>query len=295
VKEFVESNMLVTVVFDCCFSAATQRNSRLGTAEVRYREYDPLLDTHGTDANHEDSIDEAIMNTMRNAKAEPQWVIDPTGYTIFCACTSEQIAESVSYKVAQKSELIPGTTATESAETTSRDTTQLVTQYRGALSYVLLEALKEMAITCTPVHDQILYRYMCGIFHAKVPTQNPTRYGNKIPSFFSEIRTAFDNKVTAVTKADNKVVLSHGEAHGIAEGDVYELFPLEQVAKVSERVRSEWDTRYSEKQIGAKDNSKSRDEMIARVKIVKGLTSEFAPVGWLDRAHNYLLMDPQSN
>jgi hypothetical protein len=297
-KRLVEKRkMLVTVVFDCCFSAATKRHGRPGAAEVRYREYDPLVDTHESQSNPDDSIDGAVVVPMRNAKAVPQWLIDPNGYTIFCACTSEQTAESVVFKVDRELGAARGTTSAEPPEATTEETTEMVEEYRGALSYVLLEALKQIASTGTAVHDHILHRHMCAIFHAKIPTQNPTRYGNKQSSFFADIDSALDNKITSVTKVGDQLILKNGSAHGVVEGDEYELFLLDNVTKISKRVTQERETRYSEKPTAQESDSISIDRLIARVGNVRGLTADLTTIEdgeSIDRADNGWMARPLS-
>lgn len=280
VKKLVEKEqMLVTVVFDCCFSGATKRHGGYEVEEVRYRAYNPLVDTYESEFGPDDAGLEPAVLPMRNAEAIPQWEINPVGYTFFCACTTEQEARGVEvYETDCKLDVALEAIFAETIEETSEGSSKRVKEYRGALSYILLEALKQLAGSHTAVHDHTLHRHICAIFHAKIPTQNPIRYGNKHSSFFANISSAPDNKITSVIRIGDQLILKNGAAHGVLEGDKYELFILNDALSVSDRAMQERESRFSEKTTDNKADNASREQVIVRVSNVRGLTSDLAAI-----------------
>ncbi|KAF2686511.1 hypothetical protein K458DRAFT_273802, partial [Lentithecium fluviatile CBS 122367] len=204
-KPLVEKKrFLVTIVFNCCFSGATKRHGGPGATGLRHSEYDPLVDIFGAGLDPHGEEDEVAVASVRNAEAIPQWEIDPDRHTIFCACTASETANEIKLENIMGPVVTPG--------------------LRGAFSYVLLEALKQLHIAGTATHDHVLHRHLCAVFHAKTPAQRPTRYRSKKSSFFATVGPSPDNKIASVSRDGDQLVLMKGSAHGVLGGDEYDIF-----------------------------------------------------------------------
>ncbi|KAF2849804.1 hypothetical protein T440DRAFT_426458, partial [Plenodomus tracheiphilus IPT5] len=218
VKEMVDKKMHVTVAFDCCFSAATKRGSAHG---LRFSNYiEPVEGSDGILENVESAYSE-----FRNSRVIPQWITNPQSYTIFCACTPSQKANEVS------------DTDLGSCETSDPEHLPVARRpsERGALSYLLLKALKQFRETGIAVTDGSLFEHLRARFHARIPDQTPVFYGSKRTSFFTNNSSLPSDKITAISKKDGKIILRKGSAHGVQLGDKYALFPLGDSAKASDR------------------------------------------------------------
>ncbi|KAJ4299756.1 hypothetical protein N0V90_005002 [Kalmusia sp. IMI 367209] len=272
-KEMVTQKMLVTVVFDCCFSAATKRHNK--TSLIRYSEYSSSLDD--SEASHS-LLDEGgnlgtKFSLYRNAQALPEWIVDPKGYTIFCACTSSQEAKEIT-KIEEKVELDANESPREILLYDQPPASRRPLE-RGALSYLLLEALKQLKKAGTAIYDQSLHEHLRARFHARIPAQTPVLYGSKDTSFFASYISFPDTKIASVFLDNERWILRKGAAHGVRPGDQFVLFALKDSAVVAEKEQRQRQKRYTESGMDSQKGEESNEyDIIFMVKKVRGLTSE---------------------
>ncbi|CBX97912.1 hypothetical protein LEMA_P093210.1 [Plenodomus lingam JN3] len=224
VKEMVNKKIHVTVAFDCCFSGATKRGSAHG---LRFSNY--IEPTEGSDdlsaPNAILENIEPIYSAFRNSQVIPHWITNPQGYTIFCACTPLQKAEEVVDETMKSCEIADP----EHLPVAGRP------NERGAFSFLLLRALKQLRQTGIAVTDGSLFEHLRARFHARIPNQSPVFYGSKRTSFFTDKSSFPSDKITAIFKKNGQFMLRKGSAHGVLLGDEYILFPLKDSAKASDR------------------------------------------------------------
>ncbi|OAG06791.1 uncharacterized protein CC84DRAFT_1195211, partial [Paraphaeosphaeria sporulosa] len=195
--------MHVTVAFECCISGATKRHGRAPTFGVCF-----------------------------SSTVEP-WITNPQGYTIFCACASSQIANEV-YELKPRKEA-DTETGLQGVLNREHFTTAKRPIERGALSHVLLEALKQLRQTDTTIIAGSLFEHQRAQFHVRVPNQTPVLYGSKTTSFFADSLSFSDTEIVPVFNKDRKLMMHKGPVHGVVIGDKYSLFPLRKSADASDK------------------------------------------------------------
>ncbi|KAH8197948.1 hypothetical protein TruAng_007898 [Truncatella angustata] len=118
IDKMVKKGMFVTIVLDCCFSGRVLRTGRLLRSDIRYIEYDPIVDDHSDHSNPFEGGDEdstrGAAYVLPRGIGHGQQLLDPAGYTILTACDLDEEATEID---------IDGVSR------------------RGALSYFLLESL----------------------------------------------------------------------------------------------------------------------------------------------------------
>ncbi|KAK7189510.1 caspase domain-containing protein [Paraphaeosphaeria sporulosa] len=171
--------------------------------------------------------------TFRNAQVIPQWITNPQGYTIFCACASSQIANEV-YELKPRKEA-DTETGLQGVLNREHFTTAKRPIERGALSHVLLEALKQLRQTDTTIIASSLFEHQRAQFHVRVPNQTPVLYGSKTTSFFADSLSFSDTEIVPVFNKDRKLMMHKGPVHGVVIGDKYSLFPLRKSADASDK------------------------------------------------------------
>ncbi|KAJ9139050.1 Caspase [Coniochaeta hoffmannii] len=190
-KALVDKDVTVTLVLDCCFSASVYRHE--DDSDIRSQPYDAVVDSR-----HPMSQDCGLWGDAtggRHASMRPNWLVDPDGYAILVACGPDEVAKGVKDKESRR---------------------------HGALSYFLLESLDK----CGGVGRRILaiHRRLRAIFRQCCPQQNPVLFGNKRQGFFGPVGLENDDAlVPVVVKGDGCVQLQAGRAHGVYEGDLFEV------------------------------------------------------------------------
>lgn len=204
IHAMVEKGLLVTIVFDCCFSGNVVRygNPHHGDG-VRATDYDHAVDT----AYPQDLgiIHRFQFNppALRDAHIMPTWLVNPSGYTILTACGPHEIAKEL--------ELEDGG------------------EKSGVLTHFLFRALKSMWKSDVDIKHQSLYQHLCARFHASWPQQTPMRYGNKDLSFFGKLTSGTDTTFISIfmTRKDSCLRLEAGRGHGVCLDDEYALYPFD--------------------------------------------------------------------
>jgi hypothetical protein len=189
VKNMVDKGILVTLVLDCCYSAAVYRKD---DPDVRFLPYNPAIDAKSVPKPRE--VLRSTEETYRDASMLPNWLINPNGYAILCACGPHEEAIGPSFNGDEK---------------------------QGALTYFLLETLKEVG----PAKRHMdIYANLCVKFRKSPLPQHPVLYGNKRQGFFNHI-TLGDVRITAsiIQRRGKNLQLQAGRAHGISDGDQFVL------------------------------------------------------------------------
>ena len=206
--DMVEKGLLVTLVLDCCFSGSVARHDGLSRdTTVRCIKYDPSIDAAYPEKDTE-GVKFPAASSLRDAQMVPQWLINPSGYTILTACGPHEKAHEIKFDNEERN---------------------------GALSYFLYNALVSLRKSRVEISHQSLHQNMCARFHAEFPQQNPMRFGESTLTFFGKIRTEHDHNFVPIyeSKKTHELWLSAGHAHGVSEQDEYAAFPFE----LSETVR----------------------------------------------------------
>ncbi|EFQ96675.1 hypothetical protein MGYG_08598 [Nannizzia gypsea CBS 118893] len=191
-SKFVDNQINVTLVLDCCFSGSVVRNSYPPDSGIRCIDTTPeQAETHiGT------------RSAWRDTYALPDWLINPDGYTILSACGPHEVAK----------ELRLG------------DDKDGRREKYGALSFFLIDALTTLRKHGVVPSHYSLYQQLCVTFHAAWPSQHPMRYGAKNFGFFEKLGSK-ERGFYSILQENNRLWLMAGRAHGVHLGDEYALYP----------------------------------------------------------------------
>jgi hypothetical protein len=127
----VNIGLIVTIVLDCCFSAAVYRSD---AQDVRYFLYDPKEDC--SQYPEDIVVDINTRSTIHDASMQDNWLVDPDGYAILAACGPHESAKG----------------GFEKEEKGRR---------YGALSYFLFSALSDYGLGR---RHQDIHRHLCAVF-----------------------------------------------------------------------------------------------------------------------------------
>ncbi|MCJ1328908.1 hypothetical protein MMC10_005585 [Thelotrema lepadinum] len=189
--------LVVTMVFDCCFSGSAMRN---GDTCVRTTQYDPAIEAAYPPEESDLRLDDSAWST-RDGHHLPSWLVNPSGYTILAACGPHEVAEELASPEQEK---------------------------RGALSYFLFQALVSLRRNALDVNYSFLYQHILTKFHIAWPQQTPMHYGNKHFGFFGNVMVESEPKYTPIFKAkDGQLCLRAGHVHGVNLGDQYAVYPFD--------------------------------------------------------------------
>ncbi|KAI1427254.1 hypothetical protein F5Y12DRAFT_792579 [Xylaria sp. FL1777] len=87
--------------------------------------------------------------------------------------------------------------------------------------------------------QQHIYAHLCAIFKEYRPQQNPMLYGNKNISFFDDITyTLHPASIPVIRKAGKNLQLQAGQAHGVCDGDWFDLRAISDAESNSESSRA---------------------------------------------------------
>src|SRR6187402_2406631 len=95
-KSMVEYGLHVTLVLDCCFSGDVLRH----TEGIRSIDYNPSIDEAYPLDPDIDSNHQVLFQPIRDAHLFPDWIVNPSGYTILSACGPHETAKEL--KVGEK-------------------------------------------------------------------------------------------------------------------------------------------------------------------------------------------------
>ncbi|KAI9767483.1 MAG: hypothetical protein M1839_004494 [Geoglossum umbratile] len=196
-SKMVKHGMCVTLVLDCCFSGNVKRTSELHGSDIRFIEYDPVVDAESDARN---PFGEGPPDKIRDSVLKVDQLLDPQGYTVITACSPSETASEMKF----------GSEAR-----------------RGVLSYFLDYSLRLLRKAGTQITHQTLYHHLQARFHANYPQQTPMRYGSTDICFFQGLMSGSGMPFISVyhSPKDGRLILSAGEAHGVHERDEYEAHP----------------------------------------------------------------------
>lgn len=236
----VEKRLVLTLVLDCCFAASFYRlghtNVRF-TPPITYFALSPPTKTSETDPG-----DESPVSKFRDVSMLPSWMMNPDGYAVLAACGPHE----------------------EATEITQDG------NHHGALSRFLYLSLKETGLGKR--HKDIYYS-LGSRLRASALKQNPALYGNKDQGIFGQDNST-NSPTIPVVQTGNHLILQASQAHGVAEGDDFILYPSREASQAA----------------GSQNNT-----MVATATQIQPLTSTLA----LEQAltspdQEYLVAEPQT-
>lgn len=205
INAMVSNGVTVTVVLDCCFSAAVYRHK--DEPEVRYFPHNAKAGWK-TGIEDDDEI-KAIESEMRLVSMEPSWLVHPKGYSILAACGPHENA----------------------AEIKDRG------EVYGKLSFFLCDLVKWYGLQRKQTR---IYNHVRAKFweHTGRYQQVPVLYGNKGQNFFGRPpqRAVLGHTKSETTETEVTVIpvvksghaglqMLAGKAHGIDDEDEVVLYP----------------------------------------------------------------------
>ncbi|CZR64739.1 uncharacterized protein PAC_14638 [Phialocephala subalpina] len=191
-----KNGMHVTLVLDCCFSGGVVRTDELRGSDIRFIEYDPVVDAESNAGNR---FGREPRDNTRDSVLKLDRLLDPKGYTIITACGPNETSSEIEFQNGAR---------------------------RGALSYFLDYSLRSLRKGGARITHQSLYQYLQARFHARYPQQTPMRYGSTDISFFQGLMDGPGIPFVAVFRnaKDGRLILSAGQAHGVHEKDEYDAY-----------------------------------------------------------------------
>ncbi|KAK5693658.1 hypothetical protein LTR97_010227 [Elasticomyces elasticus] len=195
IKNMVDKGMNVALVLDCCFSGSVFRQEN--SDAIRFLGYKADVDAkyprRPTIAH--DTTESSFI--YRNGSMLPNWLINPRGYTILTACGPHEFAKELTIEDGNR---------------------------RGALSYFLLRTLTKLCgrrFRQQEIHAQLRARFL-----QDWPQQNPMFFGNEDLSMFGPLEEEKPSPLLVISKDQTGTLrLQAGQAHGIADGDRFALYP----------------------------------------------------------------------
>ncbi|KDN67104.1 putative caspase domain-containing protein [Colletotrichum sublineola] len=205
-RDLVSKKLQVSVVLDCCFSGGVSRND----SSIRYLDYDVKTDAAYPAAVLQgvDTGARAGHSRYRDVSMQPNWLVDPDGYTILTACGP--------YERAREIQIAEG-------------------RRHGALSYFLLRTFAGSGGIGN--RQRHIYHQLCARFKQAWPQQNPMFYGNKDKYFFSHSNSDARAIPIQAVKKGGKFQLQAGRAQGIGEGDEFAIYPSDHMDTASSSIK----------------------------------------------------------
>lgn len=192
-KAAVDKGLKLTLVLDCCYSGSVVRKDEVARCLPYNSEVDKKYPPFQWPAAL--TADSSVpYSTKRGASMRINWLINPTGYTVYAACGPSEL----------------------SGEIFAND------KYHGILSWFLLRAFCKMRRVGGRPHH--IYAHLCARFREREPPdQKPMLYGNKRLGFFEDLTAELYAAPIPIIKDGPLLLLDAGEAHGVCEGDKFTL------------------------------------------------------------------------
>lgn len=200
IRTMVQQGLHVTLALDCCSSGSVLRLDDEDD-DARYADWDDSIDEAFPSDEDDDGVHDVVLveDAYRDGSMTPSWIVNPSGYTVVTACMPHEIAKR---------------------------TADLL---HGRLSYFLLAAFKDPSIGPLANFSDI-YSYVRARFRGEYPRQHPMWYGSGSRAFFGEgmaISAApflVFKRPSAVPGEKPLIMLDGGRAHGISEGDQFDVY-----------------------------------------------------------------------
>lgn len=192
-KPMVDKGLVVTLVLDCCFAGSVYRRD---DPTVRCLPYDPNADS--TSPLDPVEMEGAFGPLSRDASMQPNWLINPDGYTILAACGPHEKATECVFDDGQT---------------------------HGVLSYYLLEEALKAYDGLGKMHRHVYAYLRVTLRNSDWPS--PVLYGNPDRAFFEHLSSEANATVIPIIKRqDGNLELQAGQAHGVSCDDQFQLYPL---------------------------------------------------------------------
>ncbi|KAI4860963.1 caspase domain-containing protein [Hypoxylon rubiginosum] len=197
-RKMVEKGCIVMLVLDCCFSGSMKRHEARDLG-VRCIAYNPSIGAASSRLPEEYAAD--LDSSQRDSQLYRDWLVNPSGYTIFSACGPHEIASEIEVEGQER---------------------------HGALTYFLLDSLRSLGARGVTVTNQSLYEHLRTVFHLRWPQQTPMCYGNRNYSFYGNLLAKPEAaQISTYRMCGGSLRLRAGHAHGICKGDEFSVYPLE--------------------------------------------------------------------
>jgi hypothetical protein len=197
----VKKGVVMTVVFDCCYSGSVSRARESGMTEnliVRGLEDDDdrVLDTTPRDTHSDPFTHESQSGNNDTNEVDSSWILKSGGYELLAACGADEQAH------------------------------ELVNPSAGALTTFLMETLETAGPTIT---HGMLFRKLKSKIRNRLP-QTPVFVGNKKRLFFGKDEAADINTIAVMFREGTihnpeEYCLRAGHAHGVTKGSEFALYP----------------------------------------------------------------------
>ncbi|KAJ5518702.1 caspase domain-containing protein [Penicillium expansum] len=185
-KRLNEKDVCIVVILDSCYSGGGWRTG----ANIRTPQGWANVPNNTID---EATITETSSKTgSRNSELESSWGINPKGFTLMAACTSDQQAEERQYG----------------------------DEHRGAFTYSLLASLQQKL----PHSKNISYRNLRDQVQCMLHIQTPRVYGRDRLLFFGNTEPFLSTPITAQIHADT-IFFPMGKFHGVHERSEFMNYP----------------------------------------------------------------------
>ena len=195
-NQIAKNGMYITLVLDCCFSAGVTRTDQLADRNIRFLEYDPIVDAE-SDAGKHFGLEHR--DVVRDSVLHLDLPLDPKRYSMITACGPREAASEIEFRGGAR---------------------------RGALSYYLDFCLRRLRTAHSKITYLSLFQHLQARFHADYPQQSPMRFGHPDVFFFESIMHDLGLHFVPVFRDtnNNRLILNAGHAHGVHEEDEYDAF-----------------------------------------------------------------------
>jgi len=209
-KLMVDQGALVTLALDCCYSGSVVRDDDFRGVS----RYLNLQDEIAERSRRMDlpQIEPLLGSTWRDSSMLPNWIINPSGYSILTACGAQEKAYEVSIDTLRTQDLEKELKEADSHPTSSRPK-------QGIFSFYLTDALSKLGTG--RISQQHFSLQLRALLRARKIPQNPTFYGTANAFFFGDSSrdVGEPHSYPVIKELNGRVRLLAGEAHGLADDD----------------------------------------------------------------------------
>ena len=190
-REMVEKGLFVTVVLDSCHSGSATRDGAVlrgsSTVDTTPR---PAVSLVAADDALAEAWQRAAAAATRDVEVGSGWLPDPRGYVLLAACGAHEGAYEFPFENGQK---------------------------RGALTYWLLDALKELGLGVT---YRTVYRQLYAKIHTQFKAQTPQLEGEGDRVVFGRDSVARPHAFTVMCVAEGgrELTINAGRVHRVGRG-----------------------------------------------------------------------------